>query len=95
MKHLTLSEFYAEFPLLPWLVAETILEKNGHNPSEHQKFIASCDHRTLHHYNTHPRFRKYMDGGESREWLYAFVQHWMKSYFKSPEKYLKEVVTFN
>ncbi len=91
MRKLTIDEFSDKTALLPWLVAETVISSRQLYPDDHRDFVNSCDARTVHHYNTHEQFRKYMDGVERREWLYSFVNHWFDSYIKNPQEYLSNL----
>jgi len=75
------SDLELETPLAAHVAAEAVLEEaqaylNAELP---RAWIAALSRRAQLHYANHPRFRKRLrsSGDKSREWLYAFMRHWL------------------
>ncbi len=91
MKQYTFQEMTSRTSLLPFLAAETILEKANLSLEVYQDFIQSCNIRALAHYNNNEDFRKNLDSGRGRDTLYMFIPHWLEAYNKNPQQYLINV----
>lgn len=91
MKQYTPEQFADKTGLLPHLVAEKVLSQTEVLAESPQGtwFIEHVERRTVHIYNRNKRFRKSLNGVNSREELYMFVWHWLDGYLKSPESYVQ------
>lgn len=88
MKQYTYDQFSDKTGLLPHIVAETVLAHKGVDATAAAWFVEHVERRTVHVYNHNRDFRKRMNGAQSRDYLYMFVQHWLDGYIKSPEAYV-------
>jgi hypothetical protein len=88
MTQKSFNEMADETALLPWLVAETVMLARNVNINVHSAFVENCDLRTLSLYNNNPSFKRNLLSAKRRNFLYAFVNHWLDSYLKDSEHYL-------
>ena len=63
-------------PLLPIIIASNVREEVRHlNPG--QGAVERLAARAEEHYRNSVEFRRKLRGAKGREWLYAFMRHWL------------------
>ena len=96
MKDLTAvaAEFDAKTPLLPHVVADTVLAEHIGELSEVDRawFRRHVYNRTLVLYEASPVWRADMEasGDRGRDVLYTFVRHWLDAFLKDKGEYRKQ-----
>jgi hypothetical protein len=76
MRPWSISEYTDKFPLIPYVVGQTIAMRNGVVGPEVERFARYTESRMIAVFNHNQRFRRQMMGQHSREWLYVFAEHW-------------------
>lgn len=72
----TLSEYVDKQPLIPYIVGLCVAVRNGEGWADAMKFARYTESRMIAVFNRNKSFRRKMLGQSSREWLYAFAEHW-------------------
>ena len=73
--------------LLPWLIAETLLEKEGYaiyGEVQMKEMVSGLVARANFHFNTNENFKKNIlskakGGNAGRDYLYTFMNHWIEA----------------
>lgn len=86
MRQYTLEDIERETCLLPDVITITVLDGRGYYESDREQFIAHAIDRTVKAFNCNPRFRRKLFNETGREWLYAFINHWLDAWTIGKER---------
>ena len=68
--------FSKDTALMPWLIAETVLQRHGLNPEEHKKFSSQFSAKLKGLYRDSPSIRRILSssGNEGRDYAYKLAE---------------------
>ena len=83
------ADFDANTSLLPRTVADAVMavEAPDLNDDDRRWFREHVYNRTLNLYEISHRWRQDLESNRSLDFLYIFVQHWLKAFLKDEQGY--------
>ena len=83
------NNFDKKTALLPELVAQYVISKRSPKLSNDEVnwFISHTDKRTRKSYEKNPTFANQLNSNKGKDYLIGFINHWLDSYEKNPQKY--------